>query len=157
MRQLFYASAIALLTLAGCQKVGPGVVHDQHTGKSVTHSASFPISGGLLYNVNAMATHSNQNGYSVVVDHLATGGNWMFFREAWSYGRQFTYVVGERRVLGCGGGCSLFENGAIRLSEADFRQAGHTGFTFRLIGSGGAVEGSVPPEAFRQVLTQLGR
>jgi len=78
----------------------------------------------------------------------------MSFREAWSYGKQYTYVVGSEKVMGCSAGCSLYESGVIRLSEVDFQNAVTQGFEFKLIGKGGAFEGKVPAEAFQQVQSQ---
>lgn len=151
MRYIFILLVSALLS--ACQ-TGPGVVHDKHTGKTVVHSKRYAVAGGLLHNANAIATWSNVNGYGVGVEYLATGGSWMFFREAWSYGKQYTYVVESEDVMGCGAGCSIYESGIIRISEADFQQALVTGFEFKLVGRGGAFEAKVPAEAFKQVLSQ---
>jgi len=154
MRYIAFAIAAAV-TLSACQ-TQPGTVHDAHTGKTVVHSSRFAIQSGLLHYVHATAGFSNVNGYSVVIEHLAIGLGWRFFREAWSHGKRFQYVIGKEAVMGCSNGCSLYETGAIRMSERDFLQAAAIGFDFKLIGSGGSLEGRVPAEAFRQVLRQLG-
>lgn len=155
MRKMLGAIAVASMALVGCQ-TSPGQVHDKHTGVTVTHSASYPLKNGLLYNMNGFAGHSARRGFNLAIEYSSTGLGWMFFREAWSYGKQYEYVVAEERVAGCSGGtCTLVERGGIRMSEDDFRKAAQTGFEFKLIGKSGSLEAKMPAEAFRQVLDQL--
>lgn len=139
------------LLLSACVNE-PGVVSDVHTGKNVTHSKRYEIGKGLLHNTHARAGYSNKNGYSVVIEHLATGGDWMHFAEAWSFGKKFTFVAAEGELLGCSSGCTFYEGGAIRMAEEDFRAYAKSGFSFALIGTGGRVEGVVPAAAFQEVL-----
>lgn len=137
--------------LASCQ-TGPGVKRDEHTGNVIAYSARYSIQDGLLHNVHARAFHSNMRGYAVNVDYLGTGGNWLFLSSAWSYGKQYRYKVEARNVVGCAAGCTLSEEGTIFLTEADFLTAAARGFAFKVVGSGGSVEGKLPPKAFQEVL-----
>lgn len=155
MRKLLVMAFVAALSLSGCQ-TSPGQFHDKHTGVTVTHSRTYALKNGLLYNLNGFAGHSARRGFNLAIDYSSTGLGWMFFREAWSFGKQYEYVVADERVAGCGGGsCTLVERGGIRMSEDDFRKASQTGFEFKLMGKNGSVEGRMPAEAFQQVLDQL--
>jgi hypothetical protein len=107
--------------LSSCQSAG--VQRDQYTGKTIIHSERYSVSDGLLSNAHATVAWTNTAGYQVVFEYLATGGSWMFFRQAWADGRQFPYTVTGEKVLGCGAGCSMVETGYFRLSDADFQQA----------------------------------
>ncbi|RWB89234.1 MAG: hypothetical protein EOQ52_12730 [Mesorhizobium sp.] len=141
--------------LAACQN-SAGTVTDKHLGVSIAHSRAYPIKSGLLYNLNAVVGHSDRKGYAIALTYTSTGLGWMFFREAWSFGKQYEYVVGEETLAGCGAGaCSMIEHGGIRLSEGDVQKAAVDGFEFKLVGKGGSVEAKVPPEAFQQVLQQV--
>ncbi len=148
MRRLL-AILILATTLTACQSAG--VEHDQYTGKTIVHSQAYSVSDGLLHNAHAMAVWTNTAGYQVAFDYAANGGSWMFFRQAWADGRQFPYTVTKENVAGCGAGCILVEAGYFRLSESDFQQALIRGLDFKVIGSGGAVTGKLPAEAFKQV------
>ena len=75
--------------------------------------------------------------------------------EAWSYGKQFKFTKVNGNVMGCGAGCTLQEGGFIHMTEAQFKKAAIEGFGFKLLGSGGSVEGVVPASAFAQVLSAL--
>jgi hypothetical protein len=57
--------------------------------------------------------------------------------------------------MGCGAGCTLQEGGFIHMTEAQFKKAATEGFGFKLLGTGGSVEGTVPASAFTQVLSAL--
>lgn len=155
MRRIALLMFLAVSMLAG--QAAADILRDKHTGKVTVYSKRYSVDSSLLHNAHATAGYSNKNGYSVVVEYLATGGEWMFFQEAWSFGTQFRYVRGDQKEMGCGGGCTLYENGAIRMSEKQFRKAAKQGFEFKILGKGGAVEGKLPAKAFDQVLSQLGR
>ena len=49
----------------------------------------------------------------------------------------------------------MLEGGLIKLSGQQFQEAAKTGFSFRLTGKGGTIAGTVPPSAFREVLSRL--
>lgn len=138
--------------LASCQA---GTVYDKHTGNTIVFSERVQINGGLLHSLNARAVHSQRKGYGIAIEYMNTGLGWAFLEQAWSFGRQLEYDVGNRTVLGCGGGCSIEETGAIRLNEQDFRQAAVHGFEFKLIGRADSIEAKMPASAFRQVLGQM--
>ncbi|CAN7459958.1 hypothetical protein [Mesorhizobium sp. LjNodule214] len=146
---------VAACFLAACQN-SAGTVTDKHMGVTVAHSRVYPIKNGLLYNLNAFVGHSDRKGYTIALTYTSTGLGWMFFREAWSFGKQYEYVVADETLAGCGGGaCSMVEQGGIRLSESDVQKAAVDGFEFKLVGRGGSVEAKVPAEAFQQVLQQM--
>jgi len=87
MRYIAFAIAAAV-TLSACQ-TQPGTLHDAHTGKTIVHSSRFAIQSGILHNVHATAGFSNVNGYSVVIEHLATGLGWRFFARRGRMGSAF--------------------------------------------------------------------
>lgn len=148
---------VAYCFLAACQN-SAGTVTDKHLGVTVAHSRIYPIKNGLLYNLQAFVGHSDRKGYTIALTYTSTGLGWMFFREAWSFGKQYEYVVAAENLAGCGSGaCSMIEQGGIRLSESDVQKAAANGFEFKLLGKGGSVEAKVPPEAFQQVLEQVAR
>ncbi|WP_312356798.1 hypothetical protein [Agrobacterium sp.] len=148
MRRILAVTLLATM-MASCQSAG--VQHDQYTGKTIVHSERYSVNSGLLSNAHATAVWTNTAGYQVVFDYLGTGGSWMFFRQAWAGGKQFPYTVTSEKVLSCASGCTMAESGYFRLSEADFRQALTRGLAFKVMGSGGAVTGKLPPEAFKKV------
>lgn len=153
MKQILFAALSALL-LTAC--IETGVKTDIHTGTTVVHSKQYSVQSNLLQDTTAMAGYSNKNGYSVVVQFVATGQSWKNFSEAWSYGKQFTFVPAAGKSAGCAAGCTLVEGGAIRMTEDQFRSYSKTGFTFKLVGSGGDVVGSLPAAAFQEVLVLMG-
>lgn len=146
---------LAVLTLAGCQTTA-GTIHDAHTGVTVAHSKRHEVSSGLLSSIHAMAAHNSNKGYVVAVEHMATGGGWLFMQEAWSFGKRLPFEVRQQDVLGCGAGCTLLETGQIRLTEEEFLAAATSGFAFKIVGRNGAIEGTVPSAAFQEVLAQKG-
>ncbi|MBK3745949.1 hypothetical protein G3A39_43160 [Paraburkholderia aspalathi] len=150
--RIIFMSILAAIMLSSCQGTA-GVVRDHHTGKTVAHSKSYPISSGLLHNANAVAAWSSTAGYQVTVEYYATGGSWKFFREAWSHGKRFPYYVTSEKVMGCAAGCTLYETGSIIMSQQDFTQAATKGFAFKLVGRGGSFEGRLPASAFQEVLS----
>lgn len=151
MRKVVLAVLVGLL--AGCQ-TGPAVQHDVHTGNTIVRSSRVQARGGLLSSLHATAVHSSKFGYGIYVEYMNTGLGWMFIDQAWSFGKQYTYDVGGRDTLGCYNGCTIRETGAIRMDEQQFRNAASSGFTFKLIGSKGSIEGTVPASVFQQVLQQ---
>lgn len=155
LQKLMYIALLGAIssTVASCQS-GSGTISDKHTGNTIVYSARQEIRGGLLSSLNARAVYSKRMGYGIQTDYMATGLGWVFFQEAWSFGRQYQYDVGDQKVLGCGGGCTILETGAIRLSEQDFKNASENGFEFKLIGKNGSVEGKLSAAAFKQVLDQ---
>lgn len=154
-RSIFAVTVVAWIGLAGCQNTA-GTVTDKHMGVSVAHSQVYPIKNGLLYNLNAFVGHSDRKGYSIALTYSSTGLGWMFFREAWSFGRQFEYIVVDEHLAGCGGGsCTIVEKGGVRMSESDVQKAAVEGFEFKLVGKNGSIEAKVPAEAFQQVLDQM--
>lgn len=153
MKNIVVAFVFSLL-VTGCQ-TQPGVIHDPHMGNTIAYSQRYSVHGGLLTNAYAQAVYSTRKGYGLALSWMSTGMGWAFFREAWSQGRQYPYDVGQEKVLGCGGGCTLLETGAIRMTEAQFKTAAKQGFTYKLVGRNGSYVGTVKPEAFQQVLDQM--
>jgi hypothetical protein len=153
MKQLF--ASIAIVIAMAAPIAAQTVQHDQHTGATLVSSKRVSVKGGLFSNLNAYGIWSSRQGYGVAVEYIGTGGGWHFFKEAWSYGQQLKFSEGNSNVMGCGAGCTLQEGGFIHLSEAQFKKAASEGFGFKLLGSGGSVEGTVPASAFAQVLSAL--
>lgn len=150
-----YILGVIAITLAGCQGTA-AVIHDKHTGLNAAVSQMFPAKTGLLYNLNVVAGYSKRKGYNIATSYSSTGLGWMFFREAWSYGKQFDYKVTGENIAGCGGAsCTMVETGGIHMDEADFLKAATEGFEFKLVGQKGSVEGKVPARAFQQALEQM--
>ncbi len=133
------------------------VAADKHTGNVIVSSKRNEISGGLLSSMHATAVFSKRKGYGIGVEYLTTGSGWAHFAEVWSNGKQYRYDAAAGRVLGCTGGCSLLEGGAIRLNQSEFNLAAKQGFEFKIIGSGDSIVAKVPAELFRQVLNELAR
>ncbi|RWP69533.1 hypothetical protein [Mesorhizobium sp.] len=151
----FGVTMTAAIFLSACQNTA-GTVTDKHVGVSVAHSQVYPLKNGLLYNLNAFVGHSDRKGYSIALTYSSTGLGWMFFREAWSFGKKLDYVVVDEQLAGCGGGsCTIVEKGGIRMSASDVQKAAVEGFEFKLLGKNGSIEAKVPAEAFQQVLKQV--
>lgn len=154
-KRLALAGALAAL-LAGCM-TQPAAVVDRHTGKTTITSKEELVSSGLLSGLSVAAAYTSTSGYQVATSFISTGLGWHFFREAWSYGKQYGYRVVAQDVLGCRNGCSLQEQGIFLMPEADFRRAAMHGLDFKLVGSKGSVEARVPPERFQEVLALQGK
>lgn len=145
----------ALLLVAGCTTAGSST--DVHTGISAKHSASYSAHAGLLDNLNAIAligTRAGQTKYGVGINYSSTGLGWAFFREAWSFGSQLPYTVTRENVAGCGGGCTIVEEGSIELTGAQFEAAAKSGFEFKLVGKNRSVVGKIPAKAFAEATAQ---
>jgi len=153
MKALVLAASIAMATIT--PTLAQTVQHDQHTGATLVASKRVSVKGGLFSNLNAYGIWSSRQGYGVAVEYIGTGGGWHFFQEAWSFGKQFQFTQANGNVMGCGAGCTLQEGGFIHMTEAEFKKAANEGFGFKLLGSGGSVEGTVPASAFAQVLSAL--
>ncbi|WP_162742242.1 membrane lipoprotein lipid attachment site-containing protein [Nitratireductor sp. OM-1] len=155
MKKLIFP-LVAVLTLTACQMTG-GTVYDKHTGKTIVHSRSVNVKPGLLSNMDVTAGYSDRNGYGVQIDY--TSYDWHFFRQVWSFGKKYKYVVAREDAVMCGGagGCLNLEKGAIRIPESDFRRFAKTGFEFKLIGTRGSVEAKIPASLFQEVLERQGK
>lgn len=146
--------ALIAVFLTSCAS-RPGQFSDPHTGQQGVYSARYSADSGLFHDLNVKVGYSNKVGYAIGTEFLLTGGSWSFFREAWSGGQQFPYVVISEKVLGCTAGCTFSENGAIRLSEREFIKAATNGFAFKLIGKNNSIVGTVPAAPFIEVLELL--
>lgn len=156
MRKLFNA-LVMFVAIVMAVPAFADVTTDKHTGNVIVSSKRKAIKGGLLSTMHATAVFSTRKGYGVGVEYLATGGSWVHFSEVWSNGKQYRYDAALGQVLGCAGGCSLREGGAIRMTQAEFTRAAKQGFEFKIVGSGGAIVAKVPAALFRQVLSDLAR
>ena len=147
---------VLILALSACVNE-PGTIADVHTGVTGTHSRMYPAASTLLSNLNASALVATKNGetrYTLGLQYTATGVGWAGFKRAFSFGQEYPYVVTRARVLGCGGGCTIIEEGLIRMTAAQFKRAAVQGFEFKLVGSDADVIGRVPAEAFREALAK---
>lgn len=153
MKALVAAATITLAMVAPA--LAQAVRHDQHTGATLVSSKRVSLKDGLFSSLNAYGIWSSRQGYGVAVEYIGTGGGWHFFEEAWSFGQRFKFTKGNGNVMGCGAGCTLQEGGFIHMTESQFKKAAIEGFGFKLLGSGGSVEGNVPASAFAQVLSAL--
>lgn len=150
------AGALLVALTAGCTTQA-GTVTDVHTGVSAKHSAGYSAHAGLLDNMNVVAavgTHAGVTKYGLSVNYSSTGLGWAFFREAWSFGKRLPYNVTQEQVAGCGGGCTMVENGSIELSKSEFEAAAKSGLEFKLVGKNRSVVGKVPAKAFAEALAQ---
>ncbi len=147
--------ALMLTAITMAPAVAQTVKHDQHTGNTLITSQRVSVNNGLFNNLNAYGIYSTKAGFGVGVEYMGTGGNWMFFQEAWSFGQRLKFTAASGSVMGCGAGCTLLEGGFIHLTETAFRKAANEGFGFKLLGPGGSVEGSVPASTFASVLAKL--
>lgn len=150
------ACGLLAVLATGCM-TQPGTVKDVHTGISAKHSAGYSAHAGLLDNMNVVAMVGTQAGktkYGVGVMYSSTGLGWAFFREAWSFGKRLPYNVTQEQVAGCGGGCTMVENGSIELSKSEFEAAAKSGLEFKLVGKNRSVVGKVPAKAFAEALAQ---
>jgi hypothetical protein len=106
-------------------------VNDVHTGISAGVSKRFSVYDNLLANVTGqafVATKGPVTKYGIYVSQVATGSGWSFFNSAYSFGIQLPYERGNRNVIGCAGfGCTLQEEGAILLTQAQFAQGASNG------------------------------
>jgi len=145
--------AVAALLVACVNE--PQTMTDVHTGVSAGASKRYPVYQNLLVSVWGqafVATKGGENRYGIYVNQIATGMGWAFFHSAYSFGVQLPYLRGAGNVLGCGGGCTLQEQGMIQLTADQFHRAAQNGFEAKLVGSGGSVVIKVPAEAFREAL-----
>jgi hypothetical protein len=154
------ALILATVALAACVSE-PGQSVDVHTGTAGTAGAfsrEYPAASTLLSNLTAgaiVATRGGETRYGVGIRYTATGTGWANFTAAWSYGQALPYKVTTTRVAGCGGGCTIIEQGTITLTREQFDQAARAGFEFKLEGSGQSVIGRLPAAAFQEALGEL--
>ena len=131
----------------------PQQMTDVHTGISAGASKTYPVYESLLASVYAqafVASKGDEVRYGIYVNQIATGMGWSFFHSAYSFGVELPYQVGSNTVLGCGGGCTLREEGMVVLSPQQFAAAQKGGMELKLIGTGNSVVIRVPAEAFRE-------
>lgn len=147
LANLFGLIALAI-ALSGCATPPPSKTFDAHTGKTTVRASPVIAQDNLFYRLNATPMHTTTAGYGLHT-YFSTTLGWHFFKQAWSNGKQLKFDVLDQDVVGSLG---VAEEGFIRLSEAEFRKAAKSGFDFKLIGTKGGVEGSVPATAFQQVL-----
>lgn len=149
---------LATLALAACVSE-PGQSVDVHTGTAGAFSREYPAASALLSNLTAgaiIATRGGETRYGVGIRYTATGIGWANFTAAWSFGQALPYKVDTARVAGCGGGCTIVEQGTISLTREQFERAAVQGFEFKLEGSGQSVIGRLPAAAFQEALGQMG-
>lgn len=155
MLRIFAFIAIAL-SLAGCQ-TAPGSFSDVHTGQRGYKSARVSASSGLFTSLYATVAYSeNARKFAIATEYSSVASGWLFLEQAWSFGRQFRYVVASRDTAMCdSNGCIVIERGAFEISREDAERAAKEGMEFKLIGSKGSIIGKLPPTVFQQVLQQL--
>lgn len=147
------ALLIFTISLAGCQTTSAGVTYDKHTGESVTRATTVNIHSGLLSALYATPMYSNKNGYQIFINYNNTGIGWQFFNEAWSNGTQYKFIPTTRETALCTStGCSIIEQGFIKLSEGDFKKFSKQGLEFKLVGQKGSIEGNIAAASFQEVL-----
>lgn len=145
----------ALVAIAGCQ-TPPGKVTDVHMGVTATHSGMTIVHSGLfdsMWVVAIVGTRGGVTKYGLETRYLSTGQGWAFFRDAWSYGRKLEFKPGREQLAGCAGGCSMIEQGGIRLSKAEFEAAARNGLEFKLVGQNRELIVKVPAKVFQSALT----
>ncbi|MGL4238837.1 hypothetical protein [Tabrizicola sp.] len=133
----------------------PQQYSDVHTGVTAGVSKRYSVYENLLVSVFGQAFVATKGGevrQGIYVNQIATGMGWSFFHSAYSFGVQLPYERGSSNVMGCGGGCTLQEEGAILLSGEQFRSAAKTGMEIKLVGSGNSVIIRIPPAAFQEAL-----
>lgn len=146
------AAVVLISGLAGCVNE-PQQMTDVHTGISAGASKRYSVYESFLVSVYAQAFVATKGGevrQGIYVNQIATGMGWSFFHSAYSFGVQLPYERGNGTVLGCGGGCTLREEGMIVLSPQQFTAAQKTGMEIKLVGSGNSVVIRVPADAFRE-------
>lgn len=145
---------LALLTNINVCQAAPETVYDKHTNHRISYSTRVNAYSGLFDWMSARAFYSSKHGYGIETTYSNYG--WIFPREVWSNGRQFKYHATNSDTASCAGagGCITLESGVIFLSKKDFQQASKAGFDFKLIGTKGAVEGSIASKRFKEVLSQ---
>lgn len=147
---------VSAISLAACQSA-PTVYHDKHTAQSIVYGSKFNANDGLLSSVIAQPFYiPSKNLWGI--ETLYMGTEWLFISEASSLGKRFSYKKSAQDVRGCSAGsCTISENGAILLSEAEFRRAAQSGFEFSLRGSKGSIDGKLPASTFQGVLKLAGK
>ena len=143
-----------VLALGGCVNE-PQQYNDVHTGVSAGASKRYPVYQNLLVSVYGqafVATKGNETKYGIYVNQIATGMGWSFFHSAYSFGVQLPYERGNSNVMGCGGGCTLQEQGGVLLTAQQFSQGAATGMEIKLVGSGNSVIIRIPAAAFQEAL-----
>lgn len=131
----------------------PEQYSDVHTGINAGVSKRYSVYENLLVSIYGqafVATKGSEVRQGIYINQIATGMGWSFFHSAYSFGVQLPYERTAGNVLGCGGGCTLQEQGAVLLSEQQFRSAAQTGMEIKLIGSGNSVIIRVPASAFQE-------
>lgn len=131
----------------------PQQLSDVHTGIQAGVSKRYPVYQNLLVSVYGqafVATKGSEIRRGIYINQIATGMGWSFFHSAYSFGVQLPYERGGETVMGCGGGCTLQEEGAVLLTEEQFRAATKTGLEVKLVGSGDSIVIKVPATAFQE-------
>lgn len=143
-----------VLAVGGCVNE-PQQYNDVHTGVSAGASKRYPVYQNLLVSVYGqafVAKKGSETKYGIYVNQIATGMGWSFFHSAYSFGVQLPYERGGSNVMGCGGGCTLQEQGAVLLTAQQFDQAASNGMEIKLVGSGNSVIIRIPAAAFQEAL-----
>ena len=155
MKRAIWAALVAGFVLTGCQ-TQPGTVTDVHMGVTAKHSGMTMVHSGLfdsMWVVALSGTRGNVTKYGLGTRYLSTGQGWAFFREAWSYGRKLDYKPGKEQLTGCAGGCSMIEEGGIRMTKAEFEAAARNGLEFKLVGQNRELVVKVPAKVFQAALS----
>lgn len=149
--------ALIFLALPACVTPEAALVSDQHTGQTIAYASGTNAYTGLFDWLKVRPFHSDKSGYGV--ETIYSNYGWIFPREVWSNGQQYNYVetASDTALCGGAGGCITLERGIIRFSEQQFRKAAQAGFEFKLVGTKGAVVGTIPATQFAEVLALAGR
>lgn len=145
-------SLLLVMLLTACVPQS-GTLISRDTGLQGSYTAQATISDHPHHVLRGHVIDTTRDGVrvsAVVISARYDGVHRVVMREAWSNGAELAFRATHRRLDGCSHGqCRDRAVGMIFLSEALFAHAAVHGLHARLIGTGDAIDISVPASLFQ--------